>query len=79
MISEVVLEASVARGQTLPGTYKLFDVHGLPFGEEDRRETHALSFDVPGNVRFNVADLPTGERPKVTHWQFGWEAPVCDR
>ncbi len=78
MISEVVLEALVVKGQTLPGTYKLFDVHGLPFGEGARRQNSALSFDVPNGVRFNVADLPTGERPKVTHWQFGWETQARD-
>jgi hypothetical protein len=77
IISEVLLEAAVLESHPLPGVYELSGVHGAPSGEGPR-ESSVLEFDVPKNVRFRVASSPTDSRPKVTHWELGWEAQPCD-
>lgn len=77
MISEAVLEAAVGKGDPLPGVYELFEVHGLPFGE-DRAERSVLDFDVPEDVRFRIAAPHVDGPPRVTHWELGWETQPQD-
>jgi hypothetical protein len=72
MISEAVLQASVSKGSPLPGEYVLSAVRGLPVGEAPP-EKGAIAFEAPRGVRFRIAAAPIDERPRVTHWELGWE------
>lgn len=73
MISEAILKAPVSKDDPLPGIYELYEVHGLPVGEE-RNAGNVLNFEVPYDIRFRVV-APTGDwTPKVTQWDLGWEA-----
>ncbi len=73
MISEAVLEAAVVKDTPLPGTYELFEVRGLPLGEE-RAERSVLTFEVPKDIRFNVVAPPIDQPPRVLNWELGWES-----